>query len=128
MKLQNTNSVNFGKVYALYGTKQQISNNLNRICSDLGRKNPDIEILNATDIYKTNNGSGILTKAASEGKDVFFIVAGKGDCDNLKFKSHGWGSINGVSQHINKGFNLDKIKEKDIEEIKKSALNLDKTI
>ena len=36
----------------------------------------------------------------------------------------GWGSLNGISQHICKGFDLNKINECDIKEIKKSALDM----
>lgn len=125
MKISNLNSMNFGKVYALYGTKQQVTSTCRQICNDIAYKNPSIEILNATDVYQNNRGNGILTKAAHEGKSVCFVVTGKEDCDKLRYMQHGWGSINGVSQHIDKGIDLDKISKKDISEIKNSALDID---
>lgn len=127
MKISNLNSMNFGKVYALYGTKQQVTSTCRQICNDIASKNPSIEILNATNIYQNNRGNGVLTKAAHEGKSVCFVITGKEDCDKLRFMQHGWGSVNGVSHHIDKGIDLDKISKKEISEIKNSALDVDET-
>ena len=127
MKITNFNSTNFGKVYALYGTKKQVIDTCRTVCKDLEHKNSSLDILDATHIYQVNRGNGVLTKAAHEGKEVYFLVTGKEDCDKLRFMQFGWGSINGVSHHINKGVDLDKVEEKDLEEIKNSALDLDET-
>ena len=116
--------ISFGKVYALYGSKQQVMNTCRGICDDLANKNPSITIHNATEIYKNNRGNGILTQAAHEGKDVCFIITGKEDCKKASFMYPGWGSLNGISQHIYKGFDLNKINECDIKEIKESALDI----
>ena len=122
----NISPISFGKVYALYGSKQQVMNTCKGICNDLADKNPSITIHNATEIYKNNRGRGILTQAAHDGKDVCFVVTGKEDCEKISFMDYGWSTINGISQHIHKGFDLDKISKWDIKEIKESALDITK--
>lgn len=119
----NISPISFGKVYALYGSKKQIADTCSGIRHDLAHKNSSITILDATDIYQNNRGGGILTQAAHDGKDICFVVTGKEDCEKVSFMDYGWSTINGVSRHIYKGFDLDKISERDIKEIKKSALD-----
>lgn len=120
----NISPISFGKVYALYGSKKQIADTCCGIRHDLAHKNSSITILDATDIYQNNRGRGILTQAAHNGKDVCFVVTGKEDCKKISFMDYGWSTINGISQHIYKGFDLDKINECDIKEIKESALDI----
>lgn len=117
----NINPVSFGKVYAIYGTKNQIIDTYNGIYDSLDEKKSTISFINATEIYQKNRGNGILTKAAHDGKEVGFIVTGKEDNDKINFMRFGWTSINGVSHHIYKAFDLDKIEGKDIRGIKISA-------
>ena len=118
----NVNPISFGKVYALYGTNKQILDTYNGICNDLD-KNSSIRYIDATQIYQKNNGKGLLTKVAHNGKDVAFVVTGKSDNEKIRFMEFGWTSINGISQHICKAFNVDKIRKKDVQEIKDSARN-----
>ena len=45
-----------------------------------------------------------------EGKEIAFVVAGKEDVEKVSFFAPGWGSINGISKHIDRFINLDNVK------------------
>jgi len=126
MKIFNINTKqNFGNVYALYGTTSQIVDTWNnKIINDLPKDSFDknnIMLFSATDIYENSKQEGILANVAHEGKKVALIVTGEKDCNNVSFMEFGWTSLNGISQHILKAFNLDNINHEDIDEIKSSV-------
>ena len=67
------NSVNFGKVFAVAGTKNKIKQ-LKDTLTEQGRK---LVVMPATDLYAGKYGSGLCANAANSGKEVAFFVTGK---------------------------------------------------
>ena len=108
MRINNiSNNINFGRVYAAAGSKEQI-NQLKKI---IGSSKGEGLFLDATSLYKEKAGDGLCTNAAKEGKEVAFVVAGKKDVNKVLFMEHGWTSINGVSHHIDRFIELDDVKK-----------------
>lgn len=103
MKVSGVSSnMNFGRVYAVAGSQDQI-NQLHKIVRRTSGKGC---FLYATDIYKNSYGDGMCARAVREGKEVAFVVAGKKDYENVMFMKPGWGSINGVSHHLDRFIDL----------------------
>lgn len=108
MKIGNiSNNVNFGRVYALAGTKEQI----NEVKQIVRKTRGFGHFFEVTDMYKKNTGDGLCTQAAKSGKEVVFVVAGQEDYNKVNFMSPGWTSLNGISQHIDRFIELDNVKK-----------------
>ena len=108
MKVDNiSNKISFGRVYACAGTKEQI----NQLKTVVERAKGSGIFFDATDIYVNRVGSGLCTDAAHNGKEIAFVIAGKKDVDNVMFMRQGWGSINGISKHIDRFIELVDVKK-----------------
>ncbi|MBO5948076.1 hypothetical protein J6Q66_04495 [bacterium] len=108
MKIGNiSNNINFGRVYALAGTKEQL-NQAKQIVEET--KGYGL-FFDATDLYKKSPAYGLCTDAVQRGQDVAFVVAGKEDCNNVNFMRHGWSSLNGISHHIDRFIELYDVKK-----------------
>lgn len=109
MRISNiSNNINFGRVYAVAGTKEQVD----ELKSIVNNSKGEGFFLSATHLYKDRkgDGEGACTKAAKDGKEIAFVVAGKEDVEKVSFFAHGWGSINGISQHIDRFIELNNVK------------------
>ena len=107
MRISNiSNNVNFGRVYAVAGTKEQVE----ELKAIVNNSKGEGFFLNATHIYKDKKGDGECTKAAKEGKEIAFVVAGKEDVDKVSYFAPGWGSVNGISHHIDRFIELQNVK------------------
>ena len=116
MKINNINNVNFKSVYGLYGTAKHISKIYTEILKT--NQNHNILFLSATDEYvSSKNQDSILSKEAKNGKEVAFFITGEKDSAKARFMESGYGSINGISQHLDKVFDADNILEDEKEEI-----------
>lgn len=102
----NYNSFNFGRVYAVAGSKKKMQKFLSKID---GEKN--IITQNATDLYLKSDTDGLCSKEAKKGNEIYFVVTGKKDCDKVKFMTPGWGSINGISKQLDEFILLDNIEK-----------------
>lgn len=121
MRIGNiSNNVNFGRVYAVAGTKDQVD----QVRQIVKKTRGFGMVLDATDLYIKNTGDGLCTQAAKEGKEVAFVVAGKEDYNNVNFMRHGWSSLNGISHHIDRFIELDDVKKqaKAIQKMMKKGL------
>lgn len=103
MKIGNLSNINFKSVYAVSGSKEQIVNLHNNLLSELNEEKA--LLLLATDIYEGSKGNGFCSKSVRDGKEVSFFVTGKNIKDVL-FMHHGWGSLNGISQHIDNCYEI----------------------
>lgn len=103
MKIENIPSVSFKSVYAVSGSQDQIVNLHNGLLEEM--REDKALLMPATDIYEGSTGRGLCAKAVKEGKEVAFLITGKNVKDVL-FMSHGWGSLNGISQHIANFFEM----------------------
>ncbi len=101
-----SNNINFGRVYAVAGTKEQVE----ELKAIVNNSKGEGFFISATNLYKDRKGEGECTKAAKEGKEVAFVVAGKEDVEKVSFFAPGWGSINGISQHIDRFIELNNVK------------------
>lgn len=101
------NSINFGRVFAVAGSKE----NMQKLGQELGLERKNIIALPATDLYVNSNTEGLCAKAVKDGNEIYFIITGKKDTDNVRFMESGWGSINGVSRHITDFIKLNDIKK-----------------
>ena len=107
MRISNiSNNVNFGRVYAVAGTKEQVE----ELKAIVNNSKGEGFFLNATHIYKDRKGEGQCTNAVKEGKEIAFVVAGKEDVEKVSFFAPGWGSINGISNHIDRFIELNNVK------------------
>ena len=107
MRISNiSNNINFGRVYAVAGTKEQVD----ELKSIVNNSKGEGFFLSATHLYKDRNGEGACTNAAREGKEIAFVVAGKEDVEKVSFFAPGWGSINGISKHIDRFIELNNVK------------------
>ena len=108
MRIGNiSNNVNFGRVYAVAGTKEQLAELRQIVQKSAGSG----AFFNATDLYKNRQGDGLCTEAANNGKEVAFVVAGKEDYDKVYFMRSGWTSLNGISHHIDRFIDLENVKK-----------------
>ena len=108
MRIGNiTNNVNFGRVYAVAGTKEQVDE-----VKQIVRKTRGFgHFFNVTDLYKKSSTNGLCSEAVQNGKEVAFVVAGQEDYNKVNFMSPGWTSLNGISQHIDRFIELDNVKK-----------------
>ena len=107
MRISNISSnINFGRVYAVAGTKEQVE----ELKAIVNNSKGEGFFLNATHIYKDRKGDGLCTNAVKEGKEIAFVVAGKEDVEKVSFFAPGWGSINGISNHIDRFIELNNVK------------------
>ena len=90
------NSLNFGRVYAIAGTNK----NMQELLKELEPAGNKLIKIYATDLYQGRIEDGECTRAAKSGKEIYFVVAGKEDIENIRFMESGWGSVNGISNHI----------------------------
>lgn len=108
MRVNNiSNNLSFGRVYACAGTKEQ----MNQLKNIVQKSKGNGIFIEATDLYINRVGNGLCTQAAQNGKEIAFVIAGKKDVDNVSFMNQGWGSINGISQHINRFIELTDVKK-----------------
>ena len=108
MRVNNiSNNLSFGRVYACAGTKEQ----MNQLKNIVQKSKGNGIFIEATDLYINRIGDGLCTQAAQNGKEIAFVIAGKKDVDNVSFMKSGWGSINGISQHINRFIELTDVKK-----------------
>ena len=122
MKLSNLNSTNFGKVYALYGSKNQMKKVNHVISRHASNESAPIKIYDATDMYQFSSGDGLLARCAREGKQISFVITGEKDCGKIKSQNPDRDEIVSVAQFMAGFLNVDKMNLKDIEEIRLSAL------
>ncbi len=108
MRIGNiSNNINFGRVYAVAGTREQVE----EMKAIVNRSKGDGFFLSATHLYKDRTGEGLCTEAAKQGDEIAFIVAGKEDVEKVSFMYPGWSSVNGVSNHIDRFIKLTNVKE-----------------
>lgn len=104
MRINSINNMSFGKVYAVIGTKKQLEN-LEKSTSSFQEKEK-LSVMRATELYENSPvAGGLCTKAVKEGREVDFYVTGKNILD-VRFMEFGWGSINGVSRHIDSAYTI----------------------
>ena len=105
MKINSfSNNANFGKVFAVAGSKEKIKELKNALTKQ-GKK---MVVMPATDLYVGRCEDGLCTKAANSGKEVAFFVTGK-DIEKVRFMESGWGSRNGVSHNISDFIDLNNV-------------------
>ena len=103
MRIGNiSNQTSFGKVYAVAGKPEQIK----ELKENIKYTDGNVLALDATDIYKIMPSKGKCSKAVKDGKDVAFFITGKDDTQKVDYMFDGWGSIFGISKHIDKFINL----------------------
>lgn len=117
MKINSVGAAqNFGKVFAVAGTKEK-TNKLKTIISQSEGK---ADVYEATDMYRNaTETKGACSKAASRGKQVNFVVTGTNDTEKAAFMETGWTSLGGISQHIDKFIDLHNVKA-DVKPIQKA--------
>lgn len=104
MRINSINNLSFGKVYAVIGTKKQLEN-LEKSTSSFQEKEK-LSVMRATELYENSPvAGGLCSKAVKEGKEVDFYVTGK-NVHDVRFMEFGWGSINGVSRHIDSAYTI----------------------
>ncbi len=108
MRISNiSNYINFGRVYAVAGTREQVE----ELKAIVNRSRGDGFFLSATHIYKDRKSDGLCTEAAKQGNEIAFVVAGKEDVEKVSFMHPGWSSVNGISNHIDRFIQLSNVKE-----------------
>ena len=97
----------YDSVYAVAGDAEQ----LDKLKVIISKTKGKAIILNATDLYTQGKTNGLCAKAASEGKEISFVVTGKDACDNISFMQQGWSSIHGISRRIQRFIELRNTEE-----------------
>lgn len=116
MRVNNiSNNVNFGKIYAVAGTRKQ-ADKLKKI---IEKSYGNGMYIDATNLYKNRIGKGLCTQAANRGKKIGFVVTGKADTNKVRFMESGLSTINGISQNIDEFISLHNV-HSDAKKIKKA--------
>lgn len=77
MRLGGISSVNFGRMAALSGTKEDVEAFSKKLSESGLRRNKDYMLEMATDLYESGESSGFCSSAVKEGKEVAFLFTGK---------------------------------------------------
>lgn len=103
MRVGNISNVSFGKVIAVSGDMETTK----RFTDEISKTEGDYLILSATEIYKRNGEEkGLCSKAVQTGSEVTFVITGDEDVKKASMMLPGWGSVNGISKHLSKFFDL----------------------
>lgn len=97
----------YDSVYAVAGNTEQ----LDKLKAIISKTKGKAIILDATDLYTQGKTNGLCAKAASEGKEISFVVTGKKACDNVSFMQQGWSSIHGISRRLQRFIDLRNTEE-----------------
>ena len=113
------NTLNFGKVYGVYGSMKQITNLYDEIVSrkqSLG----NLLFVPANDVYVSSKDEDDLTAAAQTGDNVVFIITGD-EYQKINNRKRGWKTKEDIKKQVQEIIDLNSITDKQIQGIIKST-------
>lgn len=107
MKINSIPTIRFSSIYAI-SAKRDVMEGISKKCDNC--PSDSLKFMSATDLYKNNSdGDGFCRRAVKGGDEVAFLVVGEEDCGRVRFMDSGYGTLNGISQHLEEGYEVDDI-------------------